>query len=150
MPRVEGPTGAAFARIVPVAGLQRSAFPALACKSRARHPWRARSAGQTSTGPLPISASPLSRPFGLNLVCAPRSACFKGRKNQTAVHKDVRVPRVQATYRRWEVRTMHGAIAGRIRAAFGCTHPMYRKHKCRGRTEAQERPRLDRRRPTGT
>ncbi len=60
------------------AGLQRSAFPALACKSRADHPWRARSAGQRSTGPLSLSASP-------------RPAPLRG----SAMYRDVQVPRVQ-------------------------------------------------------
>ncbi len=63
MPRAHGCAGAAFARIVSVSGLRHFAFPALACKSRAHHPWRARSAGQRSTGPLSISASPLPGPL---------------------------------------------------------------------------------------
>ena len=58
------------------AALQRSAFPALACKSRADHSWRARSAGQRSTGPLSLSASP-------------RPAPFRG----SAMYRDVQVPR---------------------------------------------------------
>jgi len=45
-----------FARLTPVpganAGLLRFALRALACKSGARRPWQARSAGQRSTGPL--------------------------------------------------------------------------------------------------
>ncbi len=41
------------------AGLRRSAFPALACKSGACRPWQARSAGRRFTGPSPLPASPM-------------------------------------------------------------------------------------------
>ena len=47
----------------------------------------------------------------------------------SAMYRDVQVPRA------------HGCA----RAAFGFTHPMCRKYKCRGFTDEQERPRLDRR-----
>ncbi len=63
MPRADGSAGAAFGRIVSVSGLQRSAFPALACKAGVCRPWQARSAGQRSTGPLSLSASPLPGPL---------------------------------------------------------------------------------------
>ncbi len=49
---------------------------------------------------------------------------------------------ILALCRRRTPGSLPGPLAG---PRFGFTHPMYRKHKCRGRTEAQERPRLDRR-----
>ncbi len=55
MPRVDGSTKAAFGRIAAVSGLRRSAFPALAGKSGARPPWRARSAGQSMHYAVPAS-----------------------------------------------------------------------------------------------
>ncbi len=65
-----GCAGAAFGRIVSVSGLQRSAFPALACKSGACRPWQARSAGRRFTGPSPLSASPYPGPLtGPRFVC---------------------------------------------------------------------------------
>ena len=69
-------------RIVSVSGLRRAAFPALACKSGAHHPWRARSAGRRFTGPSPLSASPLPAPT-----------------RGSAMDRDVRVPRAHGCAR---------------------------------------------------
>jgi hypothetical protein len=74
----------------------RSAFPALTCKSGARHPWRARSAGQRSTGPLSRSASPLSPPYSIGTmygdVQVPRAQDARERPRLSVRRKTALVP----------------------------------------------------------
>ena len=134
MPRVDGSTRAAFGSslrfVVGNLGFQlpqwvrrrhllRSAFPALACKSGARHPWRARSAGQSIRYAIPASRWHRPKP---SVAWA-----FGG----------VKVHWTFTCYRLTQWTFVLIRFTPRAPLLGGCCARM---HECRGRRDAQERP----------